>query len=235
MLNPLRRLAKRPRKSCAQSEPSFAYDPLDEAVLSVSPYDVLTRRDLHRHTLCRGVSGSGKSSTVAATIYSNYLASSARPGALIVTAKVGDRLYWQTLAERVLEEAIEQSHTGFLIERRDRPIVSIRKSFASACQRANLESVTPYTLRHTGATLLLAAGVPIRQVAGMLGHTEERTTELYGKHHVDFLGMASSKLDELFPSHAPDTRQFRVVGGQENDVDAKETACNPLKPVVIIP
>ncbi|UYV13480.1 MAG: tyrosine-type recombinase/integrase [Phycisphaera sp.] len=98
----------------------------------------------------------------------------------------------------VLEEAIADSYTGHVIEYLGRPVTHVRRSFAAACKAAGLEDVSPYTLRHTGATLMLAIGVPIRQVAGMLGHSEQRTTEFYGKHHVAFLKDATDALDTLF-------------------------------------
>lgn len=97
-----------------------------------------------------------------------------------------------------LEEAIRHSSTGFVLEYEGRPVRSIKRAFATACRRAKLEKVTPYVLRHTGATLMAAAGVPIRQIAGMLGHSEVRTTELYAKHHPDFLADASRALETLF-------------------------------------
>ena len=105
----------------------------------------------------------------------------------------------------ILLEAMRDSRTGHLIEWDGRPVVQLRRSFAGACQRAKLRDVSPITLRHTGASLALAAGVPIRQVAGMMGHTEQHTTELYGKHHVDFLGEAKSALDTLFAPKGPDS------------------------------
>ncbi len=100
--------------------------------------------------------------------------------------------------QRVLSEACTDSESGFLIEFNGRPVGNVRKSFATACRKANLENVTPYTLRHTGATLLLGSGVPIRQVSGMLGHSEQRTTEMYGKHHPSFLQDAKAAVDRLF-------------------------------------
>lgn len=96
-----------------------------------------------------------------------------------------------------LEAAIAGSRTGCIIEYQGRPIRSVRQAFASACERAGLEDVTPYVLRHTGATLLAASGVPLRQIAGILGHTEQRTTELYAKHHPDFLRDARDTLDAV--------------------------------------
>ncbi len=97
-----------------------------------------------------------------------------------------------------LEEAIAESSSGFVVEYEGMPVNSVRNAFAKACNRAMLEHVTPYTLRHTGATLLLASGVPIWEVSGMLGHSVQRTTELYGKHHPAFLRKALAGVDQLF-------------------------------------
>jgi len=104
----------------------------------------------------------------------------------------------------ILEDAIEHSWSGYVIEWNGARVACIRNAFGKACLRAGLEGVSPYTLRHTGATLLLAQGVSIRQVAGMMGHTEHRTTELYGKHHVDFLGDARRAVDRLFRPRSTD-------------------------------
>lgn len=97
-----------------------------------------------------------------------------------------------------LDEAIRRSTKGFVIEREGKPLKKVRRSFAAACQRAGLTEVTPYVLRHTGATLLAAAGVPMRQISGMLGHASERSTEIYAKHRPEFLLDAASTLERLF-------------------------------------
>ena len=97
-----------------------------------------------------------------------------------------------------LTAALDASESGFVIEYQGRRVRSIKKAFKTACQRARLERVIPYTLRHTGATLLAAAGVPMRQIAGMLGHSQLHTTERYAKHAPDFLRQASAALDGMF-------------------------------------
>ncbi len=97
----------------------------------------------------------------------------------------------------VLEEAIAESVSGFLIEYAGRPVSSIKTSFGKACRRAELLDVIPYTLRHTGATLLAAAGVPLWQVSGMLGHSITRTTEIYAKHSPEYLLAATEGLDRV--------------------------------------
>lgn len=98
----------------------------------------------------------------------------------------------------VLERAIADSVTSHLVEYLAAPVRKLRRSFATACVNACLKDVTPYTLRHTGATLLAAAGVPLWQISGMLGHSLSRTTEIYAKHAPGFLGDASSGLDRVY-------------------------------------
>jgi site-specific recombinase XerD len=44
---------------------------------------------------------------------------------------------------------------------------------------ANLEGVTPHTLRHTAAKSLLDAGVSLEKVASLLGHQRLQTTVIY--------------------------------------------------------
>ena len=98
-----------------------------------------------------------------------------------------------------LEDAIACSESGHLIEWKGKPVKSIKTAFAAAVRRAGLDGVCPYTLRHTGATLLAAAGVPMRQIAGMLGHTSTKTTEHhYAKHRPEYLSDAANALDTLF-------------------------------------
>ena len=43
------------------------------------------------------------------------------------------------------------------------------------------EHITPHTLRHTFATMILSKGVPIESVSKMLGHTNIRTTQVYAR------------------------------------------------------
>ncbi|MEO1128489.1 MAG: site-specific integrase [Planctomycetota bacterium] len=97
-----------------------------------------------------------------------------------------------------LEQALTATETGYVIEYKGRPVKSIKRAFKAACLRAQLEAVTPYTLRHTGATLLAGAGVPMRQIAGMLGHSHLHTTERYAKHSPEYLKQAVEVMDRIF-------------------------------------
>lgn len=99
-----------------------------------------------------------------------------------------------------LQRAMTESVSEHVVEYLGAPVRKLRRSFATACAAADLAGVTPYTLRHTGATLLAAAGVPLWQVSGMLGHSLSRTTEVYAKHAPGFLGGASRELDRVYIS-----------------------------------
>lgn len=46
-------------------------------------------------------------------------------------------------------------------------------------ERAGLPRVTLYQLRHTGATVMLALGVPLEQIQEVMGHTSINTTRRY--------------------------------------------------------
>jgi integrase len=99
-----------------------------------------------------------------------------------------------------LEHALRISRSGHVIEVGGEPVKSVRRSFQTACRRAKIVGASPVTLRHTGATLLAAAGVPLREVSGMLGHTTSRITEqVYAKRRPEFLATAAKALDQLFP------------------------------------
>ena len=75
------------------------------------------------------------------------------------------------------------------------PVQDVKKGFAAACDRAGLAGVSPHTLRHTAGTWLAQAGVSLWEIGGYLGHSYERTTELYGHHHPDYLKGARAALD----------------------------------------
>lgn len=54
-----------------------------------------------------------------------------------------------------------------------------KKSFQSACKRAELEDVTPHILRHTTASWMAMAGVPMLEIQKILGHSSMQVTMRY--------------------------------------------------------
>lgn len=81
-----------------------------------------------------------------------------------------------------------------VIEYRGRAVASVKKAFGEATRRAGVEDCSPHVLRHTAATHMVTAGVPLRQVARLLGDTEATIERVYGKHDPDFLREAVEAL-----------------------------------------
>jgi integrase len=66
-------------------------------------------------------------------------------------------------------------------------VLKIKRSWAKATKRAGLgKDVTPHTLRHTRATWLMQAGVPMWEASGHLGMSVETLQRVYGKHSPDY-------------------------------------------------
>ena len=62
----------------------------------------------------------------------------------------------------------------------------LNRAFRAACEQSGLLDVTPHTLRHTRATWLMQAGIPLHEIAGHLGMTVRTLEEVYGHHHPDY-------------------------------------------------
>jgi integrase len=74
-----------------------------------------------------------------------------------------------------------------VIEWNGRPVKRINKGFRSARAAAELgPDVVPHTLRHTCATWIAQAGVPVWEAAGFLGMSVETFEKVYGHHHPDY-------------------------------------------------
>jgi integrase len=65
-------------------------------------------------------------------------------------------------------------------------------SWRAARDAAGLDrSVTPHTLRHTRATVLMQKGIDVWQASGHLGMSVATLQSTYGHHHPDWQGDAA--------------------------------------------
>lgn len=55
----------------------------------------------------------------------------------------------------------------------------LQRAFKGACGKAGIEGIRFHDLRHTAATRLVEAGIPLHAVAELLGHSSVRMTERY--------------------------------------------------------
>jgi integrase len=98
------------------------------------------------------------------------------------------------LALTPLQEARRAARTQFVIEWADRPLKSIRTGFDHACKLAGLD-ISPHVLRHTAAVMMAEGGVPMTEIAAVLGHTNPRITfTTYAKYSPGYLQDAVSKI-----------------------------------------
>jgi integrase len=88
----------------------------------------------------------------------------------------------------------------YVISYRNAPAADIKGSFRNSCKRAGLENVTPHTLRHTAGTLMALAGIDLFIIAKVLGHSIQKTTELYAHFQPSYLRGAVGALGNAMPS-----------------------------------
>lgn len=96
-----------------------------------------------------------------------------------------------------LEEAKTLSVTEYVIESKGKPVKSVKTAFQAAVKRARLDDtgVVIHTLRHTAATWMVQAGVPLAEVARLLGDSEKIVEKVYGKHTPEYLRRAVGALE----------------------------------------
>ena len=97
-------------------------------------------------------------------------------------------------------ERLLASHNNYFVfpsSRGDGPITNIRSPMVMIVRQAELEDVTPHTLRHSYATVAHELGYSELTIAGLLGHSATSVTSRYA-HHVDHvLADAADKVSAL--------------------------------------
>ena len=93
---------------------------------------------------------------------------------------------------------------GVFVSREGKALNSIRTAFQTACKAAKLSGVTPHTLRHTFASMLVMSGVDLRAVQVLGGWQTIGMVERYSHLSPAHLAQAVEKLAE-FPYSVPYT------------------------------
>ncbi|HYB46609.1 MAG TPA: tyrosine-type recombinase/integrase, partial [Streptosporangiaceae bacterium] len=77
---------------------------------------------------------------------------------------------------------------------------NVRRSFGSICRAAGIgEGWAPRELRTSFVSLLSASGVPVEEIARLVGHSSSRTTEvIYRKELRPVLVKGAEVMDQLF-------------------------------------
>jgi integrase len=84
---------------------------------------------------------------------------------------------------------------SYFVEWNGNPVHSIKVGFKRAVALAGIPGkVSPHTLRHTAATWLMQAGVPVWEAAGFLGMSPTMLEQTYGHHHPAYMRGAAEAL-----------------------------------------
>jgi integrase len=98
-------------------------------------------------------------------------------------------------AKEALLAAYEARTCNYVIEFGGKPVGKVRKALARVAERAELPWVTPHVFRHSAAVWLAEGGVPMTQIAAILGHSDSRITEtIYARFSPSYLRTAISAL-----------------------------------------
>lgn len=102
---------------------------------------------------------------------------------------IGDRLL------KALQEAYAARTSVYVVERAGKQVGNIKKAFQAASERSGVHA-TPYTLRHTGAVWAAEAGIPMSELAQMLGHDDDRTTQQhYARYSPGYLKRVADAIE----------------------------------------
>jgi integrase len=99
-------------------------------------------------------------------------------------------------AREALLEAREAALSDYVVEYAGRRVLSVKRAFAAAAERAGVPWCTPHVLRHSAAVHMAESGIPMAEIARFLGHTSESVTfRTYAVHSPDYLRRAASALE----------------------------------------
>ena len=112
--------------------------------------------------------------------------------------------------------------------------------FDRAAHDAGLDGFTPHELRHTAASLAIAAGANVKAVQRMLGHASAAMTlDVYAGLFADDLDEVARVLDEAYTASEARLRPNRVLGAADAGVEgvgpAPDLRFHPVPPAGLEP
>jgi integrase len=107
-----------------------------------------------------------------------------------------------SMLRAALTTAFKARTCANVIERGGKKIASIKKAFQAASERSGVDA-TPYTLRHTGAVWAAEQGTPMSELAQMMGHDDDRTTQKhYARYSPEYLRGVANAVENAFSEGA---------------------------------
>jgi integrase/recombinase XerD len=135
---------------------------------------------------------------------------------IYITGKGSKERVLPITTRRLLKEltaAKQRTKRGYLYTnpKTKKPWYSIRKALARAADKAGIEGrVYHHLLRHSFGTHAIAAGINLRSIQGMMGHSTSQITETYTHLAADLLTSEGEKFSAMVEK--PDT-----TPAEEND------------------
>jgi len=114
----------------------------------------------------------------------------------LLKAKIDQEAY---VSEQIEKTGWKIDVCEHVISFRNQPVLNVRTGFRRSCERAGIKGATPHTLRHTAGTLMALAGVDLFLIAKVLGHSVQKTTELYAHFQPEYLRGAVNALGSAIP------------------------------------
>lgn len=105
----------------------------------------------------------------------------------------------------VLLANLSTKDAGPVFSYKGRPIKSFRRSWGTALKNAGITDFRWHDLRHTAASWMVQAGVPLDVVQGILAHENIQTTQRYAHRQAD----AKKRALDAIPSHWRHTDEER--------------------------
>ena len=97
---------------------------------------------------------------------------------------------------KVIEEALENNQTDFLIEYAGKSVKDVRKAFNRAVRNAGIKDFHAHDLRHTSAKWMAGDGTEMSKISTYMGHTQiDITRNVYAKYQPEHLKDAAAALE----------------------------------------